>query len=124
KLYPLFGIEFISLNQEDQLAGLRLNDPSNPGRTYLSGKGFAYPFSLPEPFASQLNAVIDESNMQVEEMCAKLNEYLSGIDSDLVLDLNWIKRELTKGSLRERHLARALRMKVFELCENDEMRVK
>ena len=124
KLYPLFGIEFISLNQEDQLAGLRLNDPSNPGRTYLSGKGFEYPFSLPEPFASQLNAVIDESNKQVEEMCAKLNEYLSGIDSDLVLDLNWIKRELTKGSLRERHLARALRMKVFELCENDEMRVK
>ncbi len=38
-LYPLFGIEFISLNEEDQKKGLRVNDPANPGRTYLSGKG-------------------------------------------------------------------------------------
>ena len=42
-LYPLFGIEFISLNVEDQAAGVRVNDPNNPGRTYLSGKGLAYP---------------------------------------------------------------------------------
>jgi hypothetical protein len=39
QLYPLFGIEFISLNEEDQKAGLRCEDPANPGRTYLSGKG-------------------------------------------------------------------------------------
>src|SRR5690554_6193416 len=55
-LYPLFGIEFISLNEADQKARLRVNDPANPGRTYLSGKGLAYPFSLEEPFASQLAA--------------------------------------------------------------------
>ncbi len=30
-LFPLFNIEFISLNQEDQAAGLRVNDPNNPG---------------------------------------------------------------------------------------------
>ena len=29
-LFPLFGIEFISLNEEDQAAGLRVNDPNNP----------------------------------------------------------------------------------------------
>ena len=46
KLFPLFGIEFISLNEEDQAAGLRVNDPNNPGRTYLSGKGLAYPVIL------------------------------------------------------------------------------
>ena len=34
-LVPLFNIEFISLNEEDQKAGLRVNDPGNPGRTYL-----------------------------------------------------------------------------------------
>ena len=32
-LYPLYNIEFIALNQEDQAAGTRVNDPSNPGRT-------------------------------------------------------------------------------------------
>ena len=32
-LFPLFNIEFISLNVEDQAAGVRVNDPNNPGRT-------------------------------------------------------------------------------------------
>lgn len=32
------NIEFISLNEADQKAGLRVNDPGNPGRTYLSGQ--------------------------------------------------------------------------------------
>ena len=41
-LYPLFGIEFISLNAEDQAAGLRVNDHNNPGLTYISGKVRAY----------------------------------------------------------------------------------
>jgi hypothetical protein len=124
KLYPLFGIEFISLNQEDQIAGLRLNDPVNPGRIYLSGKGFLYPFSLPEPFASQLTAVVVESNKQVEDMCAKLNEYLRSINTGFELDIQWIKNELTKGSLRERHIARALRMKVVEFCKSDEPKIR
>ena len=119
KLFPLFGIEFISLNQDDQLAGLRVNDPANPGRTYISGKGLAYPFNLPEPFASQLSAVVDESNKQVEAMCVKLNEFLQRINAGFTLDLTWIKKELTQGSLRERHLARALRMKLFEYCNDD-----
>lgn len=123
-LYPLFGIEFISLNQEDQIAGLRVNDPVNPGRTYLSGKGFSFPFNLPEPFASQLSDVVVESNRQVEDMCTKLNEYLKKINIGFVLDLQQIKDELTKGSLRERHLARALRLKVLEFCENDEHKIK
>ncbi|MDY2877983.1 MAG: hypothetical protein SOT55_01555, partial [Candidatus Cryptobacteroides sp.] len=46
RLFPLFNIEFISLNVEDQAAGIRVNDPNNPGRTYLSGKGLAYPVRL------------------------------------------------------------------------------
>ena len=36
-IFPLFNIEYISLNKADQLAGLKVNDPGNPGRTYLSG---------------------------------------------------------------------------------------
>ena len=123
-LYPLFGIEFISLNEEDQKARLRVNDPANPGRTYLSGKGLANPFNLEEPYVSQLIAVQSESNKQVEAMCVKLNEHLKKNHFGFELDLSWIKRELTKGFVRERHLARALRMKVYELCDNDESTIK
>jgi hypothetical protein len=45
-LFPLFNIEFISLNRDDQAKSIRVNDPNNPGRTYLSGKGLAFPTRL------------------------------------------------------------------------------
>ena len=109
-LYPLFGIEFISVNMEDQAAGLRVNDPGNPGRTYISGKGLSYPVILSGEPLRQLEAVRAESNAQVGKMCLKLNEWLKSQGIDIVLDFEKIKAELTKGSVRERHLAKALRM--------------
>ena len=124
KLYPLFNIEFISLNEADQKAGLRVNDPGNPGRTYLSGKGLSYPFKLAEPFATQLKEVREEANAQVESMCAKLNEVLNACNAGFSLDFNWIRDELTMGSIRERHLAKALRLKSYEACDNDEAAIQ
>lgn len=123
-LYPLFNIEFISLNEADQKANLRVNDPGNPGRTYLSGKGLSYPFVLPEPFATQLIDVRNEANAQVEAMCAKLNEILTANNAGFTLDFEWIKTELTKGSIRERHLAKALRLKVYETCNNNPLDIR
>jgi len=124
ELYPLFGIEFISLNEEDQKAGLRVNDPANPGRTYLSGKGLSYPFRLDEPYATQLATVHSESNKQVEAMCVKLNTLLQKEETGFMLDVEWIRNALTNGSLRERHLARALRIKVCAFYNNDEPQIK
>jgi len=123
-LYPLFNIEFISLNEADQKAGLRVNDPGNPGRTYLSGKGLSYPFKLAEPFATQLAEVTAEANAQVEAMCDKVNEILVTNNAGFVLEFEWIKNELTKGSIRERHLAKALRLKVYEACGNEEIKIR
>ena len=111
-LFPLFGIEFISLNAEDQAAGLRVNDPNNPGRTYISGKGLAYPVILSGEEARQLADVKAESNAQVERMCAKLNEHLKAVGEEFTLDFAKIAAELTRGSIRERHLAKALRLAV------------
>lgn len=117
-LYPLFGIEFISLNAEDQAAGLRVNDPNNPGRTYISGKGLAYPVILEGEPLRKLEAVRAESNRQVEQMCAKLNEWLKAEGKSIRLDFNEIREKLTKGSIRERHLAKALRLALEPDAEN------
>lgn len=111
-LYPLFNIELISLNSEDQAAGLRVNDPNNPGRTYLSGKGLAYPVILSGKEAQMLADVRAESNAQVERMCAKLNAHLDEVKAGFNVDFKYIVKELTRGSVRERHLAKALRMAV------------
>ena len=112
KLFPLFNIEFISLQEEDQAAGIRVNDPNNPGRTYLSGKGLAYPVILSGKEAQMLADVRAESNAQVERMCAKLNAHLDEVKAGFNVDFKYIVKELTRGSVRERHLAKALRMAV------------
>ena len=111
-LCPMFNIEFISLNSEDQAAGLRVNDPNNPGRTYISGKGLACPVILKGREAKLLDDVRKESNLQVEKMCGKLNTHLDAVGAGFNLDFRKIVSELTKGSVRERHLAKALRMEI------------
>ncbi|MBB3186944.1 hypothetical protein [Microbacter margulisiae] len=123
-LFPLFNIEFISLNEEDQKAGLRVNDPGNPGRTYLSGKGLSYPFKLDDPYASFLAGVVAESNAQVKAMYHKVNEILAATKAGFTLNFEWIETELTNGLIRERHLAKALRMKAYENCGNNDVAIK
>jgi hypothetical protein len=118
QLYPLFNIEFISLQSDDQAAGLRVNDPGNPGRTYLSGKGLAFPVKLSGKPAEELAAVRRESNAHVEKMCGKLNELLAKMSAGFSLSFATIERELTKGSIRERHLAKALRMEAYKKFGN------
>jgi hypothetical protein len=111
-IFPLFNIEYISLNKADQLAGLKVNDPGNPGRTYLSGKGLAFPAVMEEPYASALESVRFESNRHVAGMCGKLNELFLQIEAGFLLDFEVIKKAMTEGMVRERHLARAIREKV------------
>ncbi len=113
-LYPLFNIELISLNEADQKAGRRVNDPGNPGRTYISGKGLRQPFRLDEPYAGLLAGVLKESNDQVVAMLNKLNALPAMQDAGIQLDLQWILENLTQGMFRERHLAKALRLKVAD----------
>jgi hypothetical protein len=112
-LYPLFNIEFICLQKEDRERGIRVNDPNNPGRTYICGKGLSCPPSLEEPFASQLAGVRAESNVQVEEMCSRVNMLLEAFDSPIRIDFEVMASFLSKGLVRERHLAKALRMHTY-----------
>jgi hypothetical protein len=118
-LYPLFNIEFISLNADDQKAGLRVNDPNNPGRTYLSGKGLAFPVKLSGKEAQMLADVRRESNAQVERMCQKLNDHLDAVKSGIRIDFKKMVADLTKGLVRERHLAKALRMAVDAAAKSE-----
>jgi len=111
-IFPLFNIEYISLNKADQLAGLKVNDPGNPGRTYLSGKGLSFPPKMDGPFASALASVRNESNHHVAGMCSKLNNLLTAVDAGFLLDFEQIRSSMTKGMVRERHLAKALRQAV------------
>lgn len=113
-LFPLFNIEFVALSREYQASGIQVNDPNNPGRTYISGKGLSFPMSLKGESLEKLSTIRSVANSYVEQMCTKLNDHLTACASPFSIDFNEVTVSLTKGNIRERHLAKALRMKVDE----------
>ncbi|MBO4671191.1 MAG: hypothetical protein J5640_05050 [Bacteroidales bacterium] len=117
-LYPLYGIELIALDPGMQASGRRVNDPGNPGRIYLSGKGLAYPPKPNKEVAVELARLRREANAQIARMCEKLNGYLRSEGLGVQLDYEQIKSSLTCGLVRERHLAKALRMALYPDADN------
>ncbi len=117
-VFPLFNIEFISLLRSEQQAGIRINDPNNPGRCYFSGKGLDYPFSLDRRLTEKLDGVVVESQVQVKEMILKCNNWFKSQHADIQLDYNTIRHRFAKELVRERHIAKAIRVAVFEKCSS------
>jgi len=113
-IFPLFNIEFIGLLEKEQEAGIRINDPNNPGRIYFSGKGLDYPFNISETSRKKMDRVIAESQRQVKEMVIRLNDLLQHKNIAIQLDYESIKKSYAKELVRERHIAKALRIGVQE----------
>ncbi|MFV0269886.1 MAG: hypothetical protein ACK5HT_22435 [Draconibacterium sp.] len=123
-IFPLFNIEFMALQNDLQQAGIRVNDPSNPGRTYFSGKGLRQPAKMSEASSQKISNLQTESNRQTYEMVEKLNGFLAENDIDLQFDADELQNRLAKNLFRERHIAQAIRIAVFEKEETDLGRAK
>jgi hypothetical protein len=113
-IFPLFNIEFIGLLKEEQKKGIRINDPNNPGRIYFSGKGLDYPLSLSWLQKRQLNKVKKESQNQIKAMISRLNQLIQPINPSLLLTYETVKRRFAHDLVRERHLAKAVRVAATE----------
>lgn len=114
KVFPLFNIEFMALQHDLQEAGIRVNDPNNPGRTYFSGKGLRYPVKMSENSQKKVKVLQEESNHQTYQMVEKLNTFFAENNIDLQFDAAQLQKELAKNLFRERHIAQAIRLAVFE----------
>ena len=110
KIFPLFNIEFIGLLKEEQNKGIRINDPNNPGRIYFTGKGLDYPFHTGWMEKMKLGSVIRESQNQMKAMTGKLNELIHAGNPALSLSYDAIKKRFARDLVRERHLAKAVRV--------------
>lgn len=119
-IFPIFNIEFIGLLKDEQRKGIRINDPNNPGRIYFSGKGLDYPFNPGFLNRLRLKSVIRESQMQMKTMISKLNRIIEPIRPGIRLSYEEIKRRYAHDLVRERHLARALRIAAMENFDTSE----
>lgn len=118
KIFPLFNIEFMGLQNDLQDAGIRVNDPSNPGRTYFSGKGLCQPAKMSDISFKKVTDLQRESNHQTFEMVKKLNVFLAGKNIDIQFDAAEVQSQLAKNLFRERHIAQAIRIAIFEKTES------
>jgi len=119
-IFPLFNIEFIGLMKDEQKNGVRINDPNNPGRIYFSGKGLDYPFHLGWWKNRELNKVKKETQNQLQAMVAKLNSLISIANPSLKLSFEEIKNRYAHDLVRERHIAKAIRILASENYASEE----
>lgn len=114
-IVPLYGLEFITLIEDLAQEGIRVNDPANPGRMYLCGKGIA-PFKEKSERAAAIATAIRVGNDQrANEMVDRIaDRFLAcGVDTGLTapaiaatvaeragVPTSWV-------SLQERHIAMA-----------------
>ncbi len=107
-IFPLFNIEFICLLKKEQKLGIRINDPNNPGRIYISGKGLDYPFRAGWLYKWQLKRIERMSQKQIRSMIVKLNKLISSVNPSFTITYDEIRDRFAEKMVRERHLAKAV----------------
>jgi hypothetical protein len=126
-IFPLFGTEIIALETGLQQRGIRINDPGNPGKYYICGKGISRFEPLSSRAAELLHTIRSNDASRMQEMAAKMESVFSshgidtGLDDRAVID-RVVKRHGCKPdmvTLQERHLAQAFQEVFFEKVPAD-----
>ena len=120
-IYPMFGLEVIALLDDVKRAGILINDPGNPGRMYLCGKGITK-FESPTTAARQL---LDRIRRSDEERMRKMVRLMlevfasggvnSALDENRIIDGIVTRYGVDRSvvTLQERHVAQAFQEELF-----------
>jgi hypothetical protein len=120
-IFPLFGLEIISLIDELVKAGVKINDPGNPGKMYICGKGITWlaPFNAE---AQRLIGIIRRNDStRIAEVVRKLSDIFAqrgvplGLTESAVIDMV-VKRHgcpPARVYLQERHVCQAFQEAFF-----------
>lgn len=112
-IIPSYGIEVMAINTPDQEKGVLVNDPGNPGRVYLCGKGIPFPPAPDEFTLALLERIKAESRKRMAETVKKLNEFFLELGIPVSLSFDEIEEKTASGWVRERHVAKNLAEKIL-----------
>jgi hypothetical protein len=120
-IFPLFGLEIIAMQADLRDAGVRVNDPVNPGKTYLCGKGITR-FDCMTPEALRLTDVIRRNDCKrMAAMADRMRNVLASrgfdckVDEQSVVDMIVQRHGSPRDTvyLQERHIAQAFQEALF-----------
>ncbi len=122
-IFPLFGIEIIALIEALVCDGTRINDPGNPGRIYLCGKGITRFSEPPDWAARQLHGMRQRDGQRMAEIVAKLEALFSrhgiatGLSDRAIIERVVVRSGASRTSvcLQERHVCQAFQQRLFEI---------
>lgn len=121
-VYPLFGIEVLALLPDLAVAGVRINDPGNPGRMYLCGKGITHFQPLTQQAATLLGEIRDRDSRRMAHMTVRMAGIFADAGLDTDLDDAAVRERVVRRHgcppetvcLQERHVAQAFQELLFE----------
>ncbi|MCV2394195.1 hypothetical protein OEB99_07740 [Actinotalea sp. M2MS4P-6] len=87
-LVPLFGLEAICYLPELRDAGVKINDPGNPGKMYVCGKGLVHLDPLPADAAERLAVIRATDEARIGAQVARLNALFAegGVPVDVTVE--------------------------------------
>jgi len=120
-IFPVYGLEVMVFAPAEKRKGVLWNDPHNPGRIYLCGKGCTYPVQLGHLEENILTRLKNTSQSRIKRMISKLNDYLEKKRTPLCLSYSELREKTPSGWVRERHIAKVLYEKISCLEEKREV---
>jgi len=121
-IFPLFGLEIIALIDELVRGGVRINDPNNPGRIYICGKGITRFDAMTDEARRLIGRIRRNDDERMATMCGRLADLFAqrglatGLDPAGVVDRVVARHDCSREvvTLQERHLAQAFQEALFE----------
>jgi hypothetical protein len=121
-IFPLFGTEIICMDDALRSAGLKINDPGNPGKIYLCGKGITRFDEMTPEAVRLLDVIRHNDSLRMEQMLARMSQVFTqrglptDIDSRAVVEMV-VRRHGSDPRtvwLQERHLSQAFQEALFQ----------
>ena len=127
-VFPLYGMEIMALVCALREKGVKVNDPGNPGKMYVCGKGITR-FVKPTAQASRLLAKVRENDSRrIAEMLRRLDGIFAGHGVEIHLDADELAMRVAERcgcalgavTLQERHVAMAFQEAFFAGVEPEQ----
>jgi len=127
-IFPLYGLEIIALLPELQASGTKLNDPGNPGKLYLCGKGITRFANMTAKAQSILNQIRTNDSTRMAKVVQQLADVFAqrgvptGLTESAVIDRIVRRHECPRNRvyLQERHVCQAFQERFVELVPANE----
>ncbi len=112
-LPPVFGVECIAMDRTMESAKQLANDPANPGKIYLCGKGVSNP-AHPQANAT-LSRLRGHQEARNRQLIARADAHFQALAKQAGPTWEEVAQQTPGGNTTERHVAKAILKRIIDL---------